>query len=591
MALIRLLLITIALVLLNDAVFLIAFAAQGKLNGDQLASILTSTLLILPIPPIVLFVVGAIISMFSLKKKQVSIKNLLAPLVMSSVNTIFVDKDSALTSGKLLVKKSIPLKAVGDDYVAQAISNVLCATNNDSAIALALKKEYDLELSSGVIDILPPDSNGCFGASFKGGKTFIVGDPNYLPIANQAGIIKRCEEYFKNGHYVVVLGESKDLISDGKFEGALEAVTLIVIKNCVRDDSYETFKWLKDNDIDVKVITNNDPISSSLLATEAGVNNSDKYISLKGVNFEKVRQIAEDYCVFGDLIPEQKLFLIKALQEKGRTIAAIAGGKNNEPILKQANCSLSFEDDAQIKLNSSSFSAVREIIEEGKKLTNNLRRTIALFLTSAFFIFATSLILLFASIGGNDLSLIFPYSFNNLLLIEIVLCVCGPLLLLFYKNNDEEFKGLSVSDILRKAIPSSLVLIASVVIMFVIYLLQKDSTVSWGVYSIDTFITMSVISVSILSVVVSFDLYSPLTKYRKIVLISLLAFVVILLFVSGLISYLTKGVDSILGLSFIEMSGPAYLITTLVTIILVSLYLYVYRLTKIGKGEKIDNEN
>ena len=596
--LIILLLVAIVMSLLNAAIYLIVFAAQGKLGVEELKPLLTSTLIIFPIPTIVLFVVGSIISIVSLKKRQVAINNLLTPLVMSGVDTICIDKASGLISGKLVTKKTIPLKAVGDDYIAQAISNVLCATNNNSAIALALKKEFDLELSSGVIDILSPNENGIFGASFKGGKTFIIGDLNNLPLINQQGIIKRCEEYFKNGHYVIALGESKDLISNGKFEGTLEAIVLVVIKSGVRDGANETFKWFLDDGIDVKVITNDDPISSSLLATEAGINGSDKYISLKGVNFEKIRQIADDYCVFGDLNEDQKRFLVKVLQEKGRTVAVVAAGENNAPVLKQSNCSLSFTDNEEetskksnVKLNNSNFSLVKEIINEGKRFNSNLQQIISLILSNAFFVFVVSLVLLFASIGGSDSGLVFPYSINNLLLVEAVLCICAPLALLFLRNNGEKNENFNAHNILMKAIPSSLVLIASVVSIFIIYSLQKGAVVSWGVYSIDTLVTMSVICTSILSIVVSFGIYSPLTKYRNIVLISSSAVVVVLLLVCGLIAYLTNGIDPILNLPFIEMSGPAYLITAIITVVLTAIYLFVNRLISIRKGDYLENEN
>ena len=589
--LIRLLLVAIGMSLLNALVYLIVFAAQGKLYGDELNSFLTSTLLLLPIPPVLLFLIGSIISVVTLSKKQITIKNLAAPLIMSSVDTICIDKASALTSGKLAVKKSIPLKVVGDDYIAQAISNVLCATNNQSQIALALKKEFDLELTSGVIDILSSNENGCIGASFKGGKTFIIGDPNYLPLVNQPGIIKRCEEYFKSGHSVVALGESKELISGGKFNGTLEAVMLIVIKNCVRDGASETFKWFQDNNIDVKVITSDDPISSSLLATEAGINNADKYVSLEGVNFEKIRQIADIYSVFGDMNQDQKLFLIKVLQEKGRTVATVADGDENTSILKQSNCSLSFLDGvSHAVLKNPNTSLLRYVVCEGRRFSNNLRRIVSLFLTNAFFIFVVSLMFVFAFIGEKDAAA-FPYSFNNLLLLEIALALCAPLSLLFCKNSNDNYDGFSIKDILQKSIPSSLALIVSTCLLFVLFLLQKASAVSWGIYSIDTFVAMSIITMSLLSIIVSFGIYSPLTKYRKIVLIGLSAFTVTLLTVSGIIAYSTNGTDPILMLPFSEMSGPAYLISTIITVVFSAIHLFVYRLISIRKGDYLENEN
>lgn len=596
-ALFRLLLTTIVLSLLNVLIYLIVFSTQGKLN-EELKSLLTSTLLILPILPTVLFVVGSIANIVYLYKKQIKIKNLLTPLVLSGVDTLCIDKASGLTSGKLLVKKVIPLKAIGEDYIAQAVSNVLCATNNQSFIATALKREFDLELTSGVIDTFSLNDNFCIGASFKGGKTFVVGDPNHLPLINQQGIVKRCEEYFKNGNYVVALGESKDLVNDGKFNGALEAIALIVIKSCVRDNAKETFKWLQDNGVEIKVITSDDAISSSLLATEAGVNNADKYISLKGLNFGKIPQIIDNYSVFGDINQEQKLFLIKSLQEKGKTVATISSEENDASILRQSHCAISFSDgdgkglnNSQTIIGNSSFSGIKEAFAISDNFNHAIRKMMSLFLINSFFTFAISMLFVFASIFEKDLVPAFPYSINNVLLFEIILSICSPLIFLFDKNNDRGSDKLSVSDILKRAIPSSLVLIVSTCMMFVIFLLQQKSLVSWGVYSINTFITMSVISISVLGLVILLSFYSPFTKYRKIAFICVSAFTAIVLLVCGLISYLISNYEPILGLYFPSMSGPAYLITAIIVVVFSALYLYVHRLIEIRKGEGLDNEN
>ena len=386
MALLRILLIMVVLSLLNILFYLTVYASQGRLD-EQLNTLIISTLLILPLPPIILFIIGAVVNITYLSKRQIKINNLLTPLVMSSVDTICIDKATALTSGKLIVKKVIPLKAIGEDYIAQAISNVLCATNDKSFVAVALKKEFDLELTSGVVDIFSSNDNFCIGASFKGGKTFVLGDPNHLPLINQQGIIKRCEEYFKNGNHVVVLGESKDLANNGRFDGTLEALALIVIKSCVRDDAKETFKWLQDKGVDIKLITEDDPVSSSLLATEAGINNADKYISLKGINFGKIVQIIDNYSVFGDINQEQKLFLIKTLQDKGRTVATISGGEKDVSILKQSNCAISFLDgeetaikNSQTIIANSSFLGIKETFDSSGRFNNAVKKILSLFL-------------------------------------------------------------------------------------------------------------------------------------------------------------------------------------------------------------------
>ena len=72
------------------------------------------------------------------------------------------------------------------------------ATRDTNGTARALRAEFDLELSNEVLISLPFNSDNKYsGASFRGGKTFIIGAPEFMPIENKTGIIKRCEEFTK----------------------------------------------------------------------------------------------------------------------------------------------------------------------------------------------------------------------------------------------------------------------------------------------------------------------------------------------------------------------------------------------------------
>ena len=117
--------------------------------------------------------------------------------------------------------------------------------------------------------------------------------------------------------------------------------------------------------------------------------------------------------------------------------------------------------------------------------------------------------------------------------------------------------------------------------------MQQKGMVSFGLYSIDTATAMSAIAFAILSVAVLYNVFLPLNKYRRTLLIATGLVTVASLVVSAIISYSTKGADPLFGIAFNEMNGPAYLITAIIVIVLIGLYTALYKI--FGKDEEYEN--
>ena len=67
--------------------------------------------------------------------------------------------------------------------------------------------------------------------------------------------------------------------------------------------------------VDVKVISGDNPLTVSVIASKVGIENAENYISLDGMSDEEVLAVAEKYTVFGRVKPHQKQLLVKALKE------------------------------------------------------------------------------------------------------------------------------------------------------------------------------------------------------------------------------------------------------------------------------------
>ena len=131
-----------------------------------------------------------------------------------------------------------------------------------------------------------------------------------------------------------------------------------------------------------------------------------------------------------------------------------------------------------------------------------------------------------------------------------------------------------------------MMLIASILIV-VLYSMQKNNLVSFGIYNEQVLTTMFMIAVTILGIPVFYCVCLPLSKYRRtsIVVIGLIS--IIMLVTSAIISYTSNKVDPIFGIPFMEMSGPAYFVTGIIVTVLIALYFVINKI--FGKGEEYEN--
>ena len=581
----------------------LVFAVQDRFVDSEksaiaVETIINSLVIALPIVFLVLCIVTSIIFASNLSKKSIRVQNLASIEALSQIDALVIDKTGSLTDRTLEIKKVVPLKVLAtEEYLAQSISNVLRATNENSLIAKALLTKYDLELSAGVINTLAfNEQNNYFGATFKGGKTFVIGSPEFVPVKNKMGILKRCEEDMNNGYRVLVVAEGREQLNDEACIGELEADALIILKDHIRSDAFETLKWFKNKGIAIKVVSSGDNVTASVVAAEAGIDNSSKHTSIEGMSEEEIRDIYDDYTVFGRATPEQKEMLIKAFKEDGKKVAMIGSDDNEVLAMKRADCSIAVinaSNDAKkiadLVMNDASFTSLSVAVNEGKRFVNNMQKAAFLCASKTLFVFAMLFIFTLASLFTGNSSLQFPFVFNQFLLWDIVINGVAAFFLISEKNN-ESANNRFLKTVFKKSIPSTVLLIVSVSLIFIFYLMQQSNLLNFGIYTFETAVAMSALTFNILGMVFLYRVCSPLNKYSTIVMFSSIGFNALALIATATITYLTNNYDIVFQISYLEMSGPAYIVTTILIISLAAIYTFIHQLKLIHKGEK-NNED
>ena len=175
--------------------------------------------------------------------------------------------------------------------------------------------------------------------------------------------------------------------------------------------------------------------------------------------------------------PEQKRLLITALRDAGRTVAMTGDGVNDVLALKAANCSIAMASGSEaasqvshIVLLNSDFSAMPSVVEEGRRVINNIERSASLYLVKNIFSFVLAFITLFAAL---------PYPFTPAQLSLISGITIGiPSFILAMEPNKNRVQGHFLSNVLYRALPAALtdiILVVGTLLFYIAFSLNEGA--------------------------------------------------------------------------------------------------------------------
>jgi Ca2+-transporting ATPase len=153
-----------------------------------------------------------------------------------------------------------------------------------------------------------------------------------------------------------------------------------------------------------------------------------------------LREASERTHVFARVAPEHKLRLVRALQERGHVVAMTGDGVNDAPALKQANIGVAMgitgtsvsKETADVVLTDDNFASIAAAVEEGRRVYDNLIKSLAFVLPTNL---GLALILLCAVVAfpfdATTGQLLLPMLPTQLLWINLVATVSLALPLAF----------------------------------------------------------------------------------------------------------------------------------------------------------------
>lgn len=449
--------------------------------------------------------VALAVGVIKLAKKHTLVQDLYSIEMLARADVLCLDKTGTITDGSMKVNSVIQLKDV-NHTINDIMGSMLTALedNNQTSRALATHFGYSKEFTKSVV--LPFSSARKLSAvTFKNNETYVFGAPEFVLKEKNAEVEKLVKQYASKGFRVILLASCVGAIEGDKVPLKRTPIAIIVIEDHIREDAAETIQWFKDNAVQIKIISGDNPITVSEVSKRVGVENAEKFISLEGLNEQQVIDAADKYTVFGRVSPEQKMILVKALKNKGHKVAMTGDGVNDILALKEADCSIAMASGSEATRNvshlvlmDSNFASMPSVVAEGRRVINNIQKSSSLFLMKTLFT-------MFLSVFCLILHTQYPFNTNQVLLLET--CVIGiPAFFLSLQPNKEPIQGRFLPNLITSALPGAIIFTLNVIAMFVF-----DSIVGTS----GQFETMGSLVVTMAGFLVLFKLCKPFDIYRS----------------------------------------------------------------------------
>lgn len=492
---------------------IILFAKQYWISGstyEQAAlDTVAAVLGMIPEGLVLLTSVALALGAVRLARRSTLVRELFCIETLARVDTLCLDKTGTITEGHLCVQGEESVKE--DVDLEQLMGRMVSALGDENETFQALRQHYKRNQSANTKLVLPFSSERKFsGVVFEGEGTYLMGAYQFIFPQADPAVLEKIAEYASQGLRVLTVAHSPNEMTDYTLAEDFEIVGFVFMTDVVRKNAPDILGYFEEQDVDLKVISGDDPVTVAAIAARAGLKDADKYIDATTIHTdEEMEDAILKYSVFGRVTPKQKQQMVRLLKQNGRTVAMTGDGVNDVLALKDADVSIAMasgseaaKNTANLVLLNSDFASLPHIVNEGRRVINNIKAAASMFLIKTGFSVLTALLTII--VGQN-------YPFQPIQLSVINGCaVAIPTMLLQLEPSFQKVNKHFFREVLRMSMPAAITITAMITII-------NNIGHSIGTPR-EMLSTVCVLATGWVYLITLRQVYSPMTGYRKFVI-------------------------------------------------------------------------
>lgn len=549
--------ISIIIVPLGLLLFYKQFYIVGDSVKDSVVSTVAAVLGMIPEGLVLLTSVALTLGALTLAKKKTLVQELYCIETLARVDTLCLDKTGTITEGTMCVErvdvydpnwreselaetvleedtavfaedetleegvsekeiseKNLPevseTEKESEKEIGRIMGNLMAVLKDQNATADALRKYFAVKKDMVPTNVIPFSSDRKYsGASFKEQGTYLMGAAQFLFPEGDEALVEKCGQYAEQGFRVLVLAHSPNESVGTELPSGLVPEALLILTDVIRKEAPDTLRFFDSQGVDLKVISGDDPVTVASIAKRAGLKNAEQYVDATTITTqEEMDKAVANYSVFGRVTPQQKKAMVLSLKKQGHTVAMTGDGVNDVLALKEADCSIAMAEGsdaakniANVVLLDSNFAAMPHIVNQGRRVVNNIRTAASMFLIKTIFSVLLSLITIFFGEA---------YPFEPIQMSLISACAVGiPTFLLAQENNYQKIDHTFLRHVFMNAFPAAVTITGCV---FAVMVVCQD------VYHSNIMLNTACVLVTGWNYMAALKtVYAPLNRYRKVI--------------------------------------------------------------------------
>ena len=496
--------IPIGLLLFGESYFVNKFS-----YSESVVRMVSALIGMIPEGLYLLTTVALALSAMRLAKKKVLLHDMKSIESLARADVFCIDKTGTITTNEMDVIDIFDENGVSyldkkKDKKLLELANYVNSINDNNATINALR-EYLKNIKSKKLNMLEYENfnskNKYSYIKISENITYKLGAPDVLLNKDYNHLISKRTI---NGERIIVFVKEEN--------NECTPILFISLKNEIRKNAREIIKFFNDREVEIRVISGDNPVTVSSIAKEVGIKNYDLFVDCSLLKTrDELKNAVDKYKIFGRVSPEQKREIIKLIKENGLKVAMTGDGVNDILAMKEADCSIAMgngsdaaREAAQVVLLDSDFGNMRNIVYEGRKNINNITRSASLFTYKNIF----SLLL---SIYAIIFTIAYPLEPNQVSLGSAFTIGIPAFFLTFEENQKKQQNDEFWKNIFLKSLPSAIISFLAIVCMVkcsVIFDINSNDLTTACSY---LFFTGGFI--------ILYKCVKPLNKYRTIVFI------------------------------------------------------------------------